>query len=47
MPASWALDATRCRAAGVPGGKGPGFATKPQLVQAMSAQAIDAGVPFA
>jgi SRSO17 transposase len=47
LPASWALDPARCRAAGIPAGEGLGFATKPQLAQAMVSRAIDAGVPFA
>jgi len=45
LPASWTEDRERCAAAGVPGDTG--FATKPRLAQAMLAQAIEAGVPFA
>jgi SRSO17 transposase len=44
IPASWADDRGRCRAAGIP--DDIEFATKPQLAQAMVAQAIGAGVPF-
>jgi SRSO17 transposase len=46
LPASWALDRQRCRAAGIPGAAGLGFASKPQLAQAMLGRAIAAGVPF-
>jgi SRSO17 transposase len=45
LPRSWAEDRERCRAAGIP--DEIGFATKPQLAQAMLARAIDARVPFA
>jgi SRSO17 transposase len=45
LPASWAQDRDRCRAAGIP--DDIEFATKAQLAQAMLARALDAGVPFA
>jgi SRSO17 transposase len=45
LPKSWTEDRDRCRAAGVP--DETGFATKPQLAQAMISRAIEAGVPFA
>jgi SRSO17 transposase len=45
LPESWARDRDRCRAAGIP--DGVEFATKPQLLMAMLARAIEAGVPFA
>src|SRR5215472_1246011 len=45
IPKSWTGDRDRCRAAGIP--DDVGFATKPQLAQAMLARAIEAGVPFA
>jgi SRSO17 transposase len=45
IPQSWTEDRERCRAAGIPGEIG--FATKPQLAQAMLARAVEAGVPFA
>jgi SRSO17 transposase len=45
LPASWASDRDRCRAAGIP--DEVDFTTKPRLAQAMLARAIEAGVPFA
>jgi SRSO17 transposase len=45
LPASWADDRNRCRAAGVP--DEVEFATKPRQAQAMIARALAAGVPFA
>jgi SRSO17 transposase len=45
IPASWAQDRDRCRAAGIP--DDIEFATKAQLAQAMLQRALDAGVPFA
>jgi SRSO17 transposase len=45
IPQSWTGDRERCRAAGIP--DDAGFATKPQLAQAMLARAVEAGVPFA
>jgi SRSO17 transposase len=45
IPQSWTEDRERCRAAGIP--DEIGFATKPQLAQAMLARAVEAGVPFA
>lgn len=45
LPQAWTDDASRCRAAGIPGGVG--FATKPALAQAMLARAFAAGVPAA
>jgi SRSO17 transposase len=45
IPASWADDRGRCRAAGIP--DDIEFATKPQLAQAMVAQAIGPGCPSA
>jgi len=45
LPASWADDRDRCRAAGVP--DEVEFATKPRQAQAMIARALAAGVPFA
>jgi SRSO17 transposase len=44
LPASWALDPSRCRDAGVP--DDAGFAPKPRLAQAMISRAMEAGVPF-
>jgi SRSO17 transposase len=41
---SWIADRQRCAAAGIP--DDIGFATKPQLLQAMIERAITAGVPF-
>jgi SRSO17 transposase len=43
LPKSWTADRQRCDQAGVPAGVG--FATKPQLAQAMLARALDAGIP--
>src|SRR6266498_1696474 len=43
LPRSWTDDPERCRAAGVP--DQVGFATKPELAQAMICRALDAGVP--
>ena len=45
LPRSWTEDRERCRAAGIP--DDVGFATKPQLAQAMLERAVEAGVPFA
>ncbi len=45
LPRSWTDDPERCRAAGVP--DQVGFATKPELAQAMICRALDAGVPAA
>src|SRR5207245_10608589 len=45
LPQSWADDAERCRAAGIP--EEVEFTTKPRQAQAMIARAIAAGVPFA
>ena len=44
LPKSWTDDRTRCRTAGIP--DQVGFATKPQLGQAMLERAVAAGVPF-
>jgi SRSO17 transposase len=44
LPRSWTDDRVRCRAAGIP--DEVGFATKPQLGQAMLERALAAGVPF-
>jgi SRSO17 transposase len=44
LPARWADDRERCRAAGI-GDEVP-FATKPRLARAMFARAVEAGVPF-
>jgi SRSO17 transposase len=44
LPKSWTDDRVRCRAAGI--GDEVGFATKPQLGQAMLERALAAGVPF-
>src|SRR3954451_21374457 len=44
LPTSWTQDRARCRAAGI--GDQVGFATKPQLGQAMLERALAAGVPF-
>jgi len=44
LPASWTCDRARCAEAGVP--ERVGFATKPQLAQAMIERADGAGVPF-
>jgi SRSO17 transposase len=44
LPKSWTDDRARCAAAGI--GQDVGFATKPQLAQAMLECALDAGVPF-
>ena len=44
LPAKWAEDRERCRAAGI-GGEVP-FATKPRLAKNMFARAVKAGVPF-
>jgi SRSO17 transposase len=43
LPASWAGDADRCRAAGVP--EAAGFVTKPALAAAMIERAVTAGAP--
>jgi SRSO17 transposase len=45
IPASWAGDRERCRAAGIP--DQVQFATKPRLAQAMLERTLAAGVPFA
>jgi SRSO17 transposase len=45
IPASWAGDRERCRAAGIP--DEVQFATKPRLAQAMLERTLAAGVPFA
>jgi SRSO17 transposase len=45
LPQSWADDAERCRAAGIP--EEVEFATKPRQAQEMIGRAIAAGVPFA
>ncbi|OHV28744.1 transposase, partial [Parafrankia soli] len=44
LPAVWTDDPARCRAAGVPAGRG--FATKPELAVGMLARTVAAGVPF-
>src|SRR5580693_4697819 len=44
LPAKWADDRERCRAAGI-GDEVP-FATKPRLAKQMFARAVKAGVPF-
>jgi SRSO17 transposase len=44
LPAKWADDRERCRAAGI--GDGVPFATKPRLAKQMFARAVKAGVPF-
>jgi SRSO17 transposase len=44
LPAKWADDRERCRAAGI-GDEVP-FATKPRLARQMFARAVEAGVPF-
>jgi SRSO17 transposase len=44
LPAKWAGDRERCRAAGI-GDQVP-FATKPRLAKQMFARAVKAGVPF-
>jgi len=44
LPKVWTDDRERCRAAGI--GDEVGFATKPQLGQAMLERAVAAGVPF-
>jgi SRSO17 transposase len=44
LPAKWADDRDRCRAAGI--GDDAGFATKPELARKMIGRARDAGVPF-
>jgi SRSO17 transposase len=44
LPAKWADDRERCRAAGI--GDDVPFATKPRLAKAMFERAVDAGVPF-
>jgi SRSO17 transposase len=44
LPRSWTDERVRCRAAGIP--DEVGFATKPQLGQAMLERALAAGVPF-
>jgi SRSO17 transposase len=43
LPKEWAADAARCAEAHVP--ERVGFATKPQLAQAMLERAVEAGVP--
>lgn len=45
MPRSWTSDAARMAGAGI--AENTGFATKPQLAQAMVARAVAAGMPFA
>lgn len=45
VPASWAQDRERCRAAGIP--DEVAFATKPRQLMAMLERAFAAGVPFA
>ena len=45
LPASWTKDPQRCRQAGIP--PEVGFATRPELAQAMLARAFAAGVPAA
>jgi len=45
VPRSWTADRDRCEAAGIP--EDAGFATKPQLAQAMIGRAVAAGIPFA
>jgi SRSO17 transposase len=44
IPAKWAQDRDRCRAAGI--GDEVSFATKPQLATTMIGRAVEAGVPF-
>jgi len=44
LPKVWTDDRERCRPAGI--GDEVGFATKPQLGQAMLERAVAAGVPF-
>ena len=44
LPAKWAEDRDRCRAAGI--GDDVPFATKPQLAKTMVGRAVKAGVPF-
>src|SRR5271163_3985616 len=44
IPAKWAQDRDRCRAAGI--GDDVPFATKPRLARQMFARALKAGVPF-
>jgi SRSO17 transposase len=44
LPAKWAGDRERCRAAGI--GDDAAFATKPRLAKNMFARAVKAGVPF-
>jgi SRSO17 transposase len=45
LPRSWTEDRGRCQEAGIP--DETGFATKPQLAQAMISRALQAGMPFA